>query len=165
MLSVAGAWPTWRRRREALCETYPKHFRGPRGFVGRSAYTTVTAVANLIRVPSLADERGVLTVLDGLLPFRIRRVYVIQGVPPGAVRGGHRHRRTRQALLCLSGSCEVTIRSGASDGFFQLAAAQDALVLEAADWHQIGNFTPDAVLLVLASEGYDPEDYQREPPG
>lgn len=121
-------------------------------------------MATLIRIPVFADERGVLAVVDGLLPFSIRRVYAISAVPPGAVRAGHRHRQNRQALLCLSGSCTVTVKNRNAEAIFRLASSAEALVLEAADWHRIGDFTPDAVLLVLASNGYDPEDYLGDPP-
>jgi oxalate decarboxylase/phosphoglucose isomerase-like protein (cupin superfamily) len=120
-------------------------------------------VASLIRVPVHADERGILSVVDGILPFPVRRVYAIRGVPRGAVRGGHRHRRNRQALLCLAGRCEVTVRNRGGEEVFALASAAEALLLEAADWHRIANFSADAILLVLASEGYDPDDYEPEP--
>jgi hypothetical protein len=36
------------------------------------------------------------------------------------------------------------------------------LLVEAADWHTMQNFSKDCVLLVLASEYYDMEDYVDE---
>jgi dTDP-4-dehydrorhamnose 3,5-epimerase-like enzyme len=33
------------------------------------------------------------------------------------------------------------------------------LIIEPEDWHVMRNFSKDAVLIVLASESYDPDDY------
>ena len=57
----------------------------------------------VLDLPTFADSRGVLTVIDGLLPFTANRLYWIHGVE-GQVRGGHRHHKTRQALIAISGS-------------------------------------------------------------
>jgi hypothetical protein len=57
----------------------------------------------------------------------------------------------------------VTVRNGSGERVFQLGSPAEALLLEAADWHRIEHFASEAILLVLASEPYDPEDYIREP--
>ena len=89
-------------------------------------------MAKLINLKSYHDHRGSLTVIEKELPFSIKRVYFIYDVED-FVRGGHRHKMTEQAAICL--------------------------ILYPEDWHKMYHFSPDAVLLVLASTPYDPEDY------
>ena len=75
---------------------------------------------------------------------------------------GHRHRRTRQAAICLRGSCRVDNDDGRRQESFLLDSPAKCLVLEPEDWHEMREFTPDALLMVLASEPFDPDDYIRE---
>ena len=117
----------------------------------------------MIRLARFADDRGVLSVLDGILPFPVRRVYIIDGVPPGKDRAGHRHRRNRQALVCVAGRCEARVHDGRTPTDYRLDEPGKCLLLEPTDWHLIHRFSPGAVLLVLASEPYDPSDCIREP--
>jgi hypothetical protein len=122
-------------------------------------------MAELIRIPRHADRRGALSVIDGILPFPIRRVFFLHHVPPGKERAGHGHRRTRHALVCVAGSCEVRVDGGAAgvQSWF-LDDPSHLLVLEPSDWHLLRRFSPGAVLLCLASEPYDPSDVVQEPP-
>lgn len=120
-------------------------------------------MAQLLPVPLFRDPRGALAVVDGLLPFPVRRVYAIFSMAEGSRRAGHRHRRNRQALLCLAGCCRVNVRRGAAVEDYFLDSPAQALLLEPDDWHLIGDAGPGTVLLVLASEPYDPEDYLAEP--
>lgn len=120
-------------------------------------------MAELLSVPTFRDSRGALAVVDGLLPFQIRRVYTIFWMPPDSTRAGHRHLRNRQALICLAGRCRVSVRRGGAAEDFLLGSPAQALLLEPEDWHLISETGPDTVLLVLASESYDPADYVAEP--
>jgi dTDP-4-dehydrorhamnose 3,5-epimerase-like enzyme len=120
-------------------------------------------VANLIQLPVFRDERGALTVLGDCLPFEVKRVYFIHSIPAGAERGGHRHRRNRQALICVSGKCEVIVRGNGEEGRYLLNSRDQCLLLEPSDWHVLREFSADAVLLVAASEPYNPSDYVCEP--
>jgi dTDP-4-dehydrorhamnose 3,5-epimerase-like enzyme len=118
---------------------------------------------NEIDIPTFTDRRGSLSVVDNLLPFQVRRWYYLYAPAPGVTRAGHRHHRTRQALVCLAGACEVYVHDGIREHVFRLGRPDRGLILEAADWHLIRDFSPAAVLLVLASESYDPADYIDEP--
>lgn len=121
-------------------------------------------MAHLISLPTRADSRGSLTVIEKLLPFEIKRVFYIYGVPdPSVVRGGHRHRKNIQALVSVSGSCVISTDVAGAKGRFVLDSPEKCLILEPRDWHTMGGFTKDCVLLVMASENYDPADYVREP--
>jgi dTDP-4-dehydrorhamnose 3,5-epimerase-like enzyme len=118
-------------------------------------------MAREIALPTHRDERGSLTVIEGLLSFTIARVYFMYDCG-GSKRGGHRHKKTRQALVCVRGRCTVDWENEFESGSAMLINPQTLLVLEPEDWHVMHDFSSDAVLLVLASEIYDPNDYVNE---
>ncbi|HEY3491081.1 MAG TPA: FdtA/QdtA family cupin domain-containing protein [Candidatus Deferrimicrobiaceae bacterium] len=120
-------------------------------------------MAFLLDIPTFEDRRGSLSVLDADLPFPVRRIYYIYGTAPGVTRAGHRHKVNRQLLVCVAGRCEIRVNDGSGDRSFPLENPHTGLLLDASDWHLIRNLSPDAVLLVMASEAYDPGDYIDEP--
>jgi dTDP-4-dehydrorhamnose 3,5-epimerase-like enzyme len=115
-------------------------------------------MASEIGLPTHRDSRGKLTVIDKILPFPIARVYYIHDCG-GTTRGGHRHKKTRQALVCMKGSCTVDWSNGTESGSTRLVSPGRLLIVEPEDWHLMRDFSEDAILLVLASESYDPNDY------
>jgi dTDP-4-dehydrorhamnose 3,5-epimerase-like enzyme len=115
-------------------------------------------MAFLIQLPSHADKRGNLTVIEKEIPFGIKRLFYIYGVDD-SVRGGHRHQSTIQAAICLHGSCEVFSNNGILSQTFILDHPNKCLIIYPEDWHTMQKFSSDAVLLVLASTAFDPEDY------
>ena len=119
-------------------------------------------MANLIQLKSFKDDRGNLTVIEKDIPFAIQRIFYIYGVDD-SVRGGHRHHKTIQAAICLHGKCMVSSNDGDIKEDFILDHPEKCLILNPADWHTMHDFTPDAVLLVLASTAFDPDDYIFEP--
>ena len=121
-------------------------------------------MAQLIRLKTHTDKRGQLTVVQDEIPFAIMRTYYIQGVPDTTIqRGGHRHKKSWQALICLSGSCEIYNNDGISENIFTLNSPDICLILEPKDWHTMQQFSKDAVLLVFASTKYDVDDYIDQP--
>ena len=113
--------------------------------------------SKIIKIPTFEDKRGFLTVVENLLPFSIKRVYWIYGSDKN-VRGGHRHKITRQALVALSGYVELKINDGIKESFFILDDPCKCIIIEPREWHKM-NFKNNAVLLVLASNKYDKSDY------
>jgi hypothetical protein len=116
----------------------------------------------ILTLPSHVDPRGGLTVLEKEIPFPIRRVFVIHSVPGDVRRGGHRHKRTRQALLCIGGSCTVDCQTPSTQSSYVLDRPDRCLLLEPDDFHWMHSFSPSAVLVVLASEPFDSDDYIHE---
>lgn len=112
------------------------------------------------------DERGKLIVMEGLtpkIPFDVKRTFFIFDTTPGTVRGKHAHHKNRQMLVCVSGAC--TIECEFPDGQrrdYRLDWPDKGLLVEGMIWHNMKEFSKDAVLLVLASEKYDPADYVRD---
>lgn len=119
-------------------------------------------MAHLIELKTLSDARGNLTVIENEIPFKVKRLFYIYGVDD-SVRGGHRHHTTTQAAICINGSCIVSNDDGMKKDDFLLDHPKKCLILNPEDWHTMHHFTPDAVLLVLASTTFDAADYIYEP--
>jgi dTDP-4-dehydrorhamnose 3,5-epimerase-like enzyme len=118
-------------------------------------------MAHIINLPIFSDDRGSLVVLEKQLPFKIKRIYYVFGVT--AKRGGHRHKKSIQALICLGGSCEIYVNNGEEEQTILLNNESKCLVIEPKDWHTMDNFSENAILLVFASEFYDVGDYIDKP--
>jgi dTDP-4-dehydrorhamnose 3,5-epimerase-like enzyme len=112
----------------------------------------------LIDLKTFTDTRGNLTVIEKTIPFEIKRIFYIYGVD-NSIRGGHRHHKTVQAAVCLRGSCTIYNNDGYTEQEYILNSPSQCLILEPRDWHKMYNFTEDAILMILASEYFDPNDY------
>jgi len=119
-------------------------------------------MAALINLPTFSDDRGKLTAIEKIIPFNVKRIYYIYDVN-NSVRGGHRHKKTIQALVCISGSCKVQCTNGFINKDYILDSPSKCLVVNPEDYHLMKEFTRDAILLVLASEFFDEKDYIDEP--
>jgi len=115
-------------------------------------------VAYLINLKTFCDRRGNLTVIEKIIPFDIKRIFYIYGVD-SSVRGKHRHKKTIQAATCIQGKCTIWNNDGKNKEEFVLDSPDKCLILEPTDWHKMYNFSPDAILMVLASEYFDYNDY------
>jgi hypothetical protein len=115
-------------------------------------------MAHLIDLTTFTDVRGNLTVIEKGIPFDIKRIFYIYGVND-EVRGGHRHHTTTQAAICLKGSCTIYNCDNIREDVFVLDAPSKCLLLNPEDWHQMYDFSADAILMVLASTLFDPADY------
>lgn len=111
----------------------------------------------------LGDHRGQLVAIEGQqdVPFEVKRVFYIYGTQPGVPRGQHSHHQTRQYLIAVNGSCKVTLDDGKQTITYDLNQPNIGLLQDALVWGTMHDFTPDCVLLVLASEHYDEADYIR----
>jgi hypothetical protein len=116
-------------------------------------------MAQLIELEQIVEAKGSLVAINKVLPFEIRRVYYIFGTPEDVSRGGHKHIKNIQGLICVQGSCAVEVDNEKIQGTYVLDRPNKCLILYPEDWHVMNRFTRDAILLVLASEYYDPTDY------
>ena len=115
-------------------------------------------MAKLIDLKTFTDKRGNLTVIEKVIPFDVKRIFYIYGVDD-SIRGGHRHHKTVQAAICLKGECKISNNDGTKQETFHLDRPDKCLILEPQDWHQMFEFSPDAILMVLASEYFESKDY------
>jgi dTDP-4-dehydrorhamnose 3,5-epimerase-like enzyme len=126
----------------------------------------MTANIQTLEFPILGDDRGKLIALEALserIPFDVKRVYYIFDTTWGTVRGKHAHKKLKQILICVSGAC--TISCELFDGTkteYRLDCPTKGLLIEGMVWHEMKDFSKDAVLLVLASEHYNEADYIRD---
>ena len=118
----------------------------------------------LIPLPTFEDMRGTLSVGEvGLqLPFQPQRWFLVYDVPSKEVRGEHAHRTLHQFLVCTHGSCSVMVDDGENRAAFVLDRPGLGVCIPPLVWAAQYLFSPDAVLLVLASAAYDPADYIRD---
>ena len=117
---------------------------------------------DLIKLVTFDEKRGCLTVIEDVLPFDIKRIFYIYNVDD-SVRGRHRHHKTIQAVICLEGSCIIRNNNNKIQEEFVLDSPEKCLIIYPEDFHEMYNFTPKAILMVLASEKFDPDDYIFEP--
>ena len=117
----------------------------------------MTSHLTIINLPTFSDSKGVLTVIEEKLPFRVFRTFWIYG-SDGQTRGGHRHIHNRLALVALSGEVHLYVNDGVASETVSLTAPDQCLLLEPKDWHSM-TFGTGAVLLVMASHPYDRSDY------
>lgn len=115
-------------------------------------------MAYLIDLTTFTDKRGNLTVIEDQIPFDIKRIFYIYGVDD-SIRGGHRHYNTVQAAICIKGICTVRNYNGTKKNIYLLDAPHKCLIIKPEDWHEMYAFSPDAILMVLASTKFDKTDY------
>lgn len=111
----------------------------------------------VLKLPSFSDARGQLSVIEDVLPFQIKRLYWIYAAD-GKIRGGHRHRQTRQALISVHGEVVVHMDDGLHVEDIRLDSPDKCLLVEPKDWHTM-SFGSSAVLLVIASHPFDRNEY------
>lgn len=110
------------------------------------------------------DDRGQLVALEEFkdIPFRIKRVYYMYDTGEGVVRGHHAHKSLQQILICIHGSCKIRLDNGRETKVVPLEKPYEGLYVSNIMWREMFDFSPDAVLMVLASELYDEADYIRD---
>ena len=114
----------------------------------------------LVSLPQFAEYRGTLLPFDfETMPFRPQRVFIINNVPAGTVRGEHAHRRGQQLLVRLAGEIRVELQRGSYSDTVSLASSDIGLLVPAGVWAAQTYVTPDSVLLVLCSDRYDAASY------
>lgn len=110
------------------------------------------------------DERGMLVALEehNDIPFKIKRVYYMYDTKEGVRRGFHAHKSLEQILICIHGSCKILLDNGFEKKTVSLEKPYEGLYIANDIWREMFDFSPDAVLMVLASELYDESDYIRD---
>ena len=128
--------------------------------------STATTVAGVMlhRLPFVQDLRGMLSAgeVGKQLPFDVKRYFLVFGVSSKEVRGEHAHRKLHQFLVCVHGRCHVVADDGDTRQEFILDNPTVGIYLPPMVWATQYKYTEDAVLLVLASEPYDSDDYIRD---
>ena len=113
------------------------------------------------KLKTFTDKRGSLTIIEEgkEVPFNIQRVYWIHDVPQGEERGKHSNTVSSEYVIAVSGSIEITLEDKNGRQTYLLDSKDKGLLIPPNTWDEIRNFSPDAVLLVLASHTYDESTY------
>ena len=118
----------------------------------------------LIEFKSFVDDRGSLIAIEkgNNSPFEIKRVYYSFDNKDEAERGFHAHLNLRQIAIAAAGSCTFVLDDGETRKEIVLDNPSEGLLIESLTWREMKNFSHDCVLIILASEEYDEDDYIRD---
>ncbi|QPF32211.1 FdtA/QdtA family cupin domain-containing protein [Acinetobacter lwoffii] len=121
------------------------------------------SLVKLINLPNFGDDRGGLVAIESnqSIPFAVKRLYYIFNTVDKP-RGFHAHIDLKQVAICLKGSCRFILDDGHQKEEIVLNSAAQGLLIEGLTWREMHDFSVDCVLLVLASEHYDENDYIRD---
>lgn len=117
-----------------------------------------------LELPSSPGTGGVgsIAALEGCIPFNVRRVYHLYGVPVGASRGGHAHRELRQVLIPITGSFDVILDDGNDSFRVKLKRSSLGLLIGKMIWRELESFSEGSVCMVAASAAFRESDYYRD---
>jgi acetyltransferase-like isoleucine patch superfamily enzyme/dTDP-4-dehydrorhamnose 3,5-epimerase-like enzyme len=120
--------------------------------------------ATVTTLPLVLDMRGSLSVaeFDKNLPFTPKRFFTIFNVPNERVRGEHAHKTLHQFLVCVKGACSVVVDDGKSRREVRLDKPNLGIYIPPMVWATQYKYSADAIVLVIASDNYDPADYIRD---
>lgn len=123
----------------------------------------VSGVA-LVELPQVTDPRGSLTFgeFPSHLPFVPMRIFMVSDVPGRKIRGEHAHRELHQLLICAHGEVTVVVDDGTATQELVLDRPDVGLHLAPMVWGTQHEFSADCVMIVMASDVYDADDYIRD---
>jgi UDP-2-acetamido-3-amino-2,3-dideoxy-glucuronate N-acetyltransferase len=148
----------------SYCDAEPAAARAAaRATVARTGKSRVDGVF-LRELAAVEDLRGKLVAgeIESFLPFRVKRFFMVHGVPGREVRGQHAHRKCHQFLVCVRGNCRLIADDGRRREEFLLDRPALGVYLPPMTWGVQFDYSPDAALLVFASHPYDAKDYIRD---
>ena len=118
----------------------------------------------IIHLDKIIDHRGNLSVVEQFkeIPFDIKRVYWVYDVPAGEYRGGHAHRSLSQFIVAAGGSFYVNTDDGKEKKTFFLNHPYTGLFIPPGIWRTLDDFSSGALVLVMASDFFDENDYIRD---
>lgn len=120
--------------------------------------------AYFIKLPLIAEkERGSLCFgeVKKAIPFTIKRFFYIFNVPKGKSRGDHANKKTDQVLLCLKGKVKIELDDGTNRDKLILTKPNFGIFVGKMIWRRMIFLEENTILLVLASDYYNKNDYIR----
>ncbi len=118
-----------------------------------------------IKLQKITDGRdGILCIAENgkQIDFEIKRVFFIYNLnSENSIRGKHAHKQLKQAVFCIQGKCTVILNDGMSEKKYFLDTPEIGLFIDKMIWSEFKNFDDNSILLVLASDNYDENDYIR----
>lgn len=96
------------------------------------------------------------------LGFEVKRAFWLTQVPAGELRGHHAHRESILATFAVKGRFLLHLDDGLAKQTVPLEDPAHGLVVGRFVWHDLLEFEPGTVVLVLASSLYEESDYIRD---
>jgi dTDP-4-dehydrorhamnose 3,5-epimerase-like enzyme len=97
------------------------------------------------------------------VPFAIKRFYFINHLYNSrTIRGWHAHKNLQQIILCLNGSFQLTLDDGRIKQKILMNDPYSGVYLGPNVWRVMTKFSPDCVILAVASDFYKESDYIRD---
>ena len=126
-------------------------------------YNKSKKLYDIIKLPYIEDERGYLSFAESnrQIPFQIKRIYYMGKLIFSGNRGHHAHKKTVQVLFCLKGSALIKFDDGKNKSEIKLDKPNIGVTIPNLVWHSMEDFAKDTLILVLASEPYNEQDYIR----
>ncbi|MGN0730482.1 MAG: sugar 3,4-ketoisomerase [Treponema sp.] len=120
-------------------------------------------LCRLLEFNEKGDDRGKLVIVEGSrdVPFEIKRLFYIYGSDNDVVRGKHANRDSEFVVINVSGTSKVMVTDGKEKRVVELTKPRQGVYLPKMVWKEMYDFSPDSVLLVLASTHYDGGEYIR----
>ena len=100
------------------------------------------------------DELGDAQINPG---FEVKRIFFVDNMPVGAIRGQHAHKTETEFLYVVKGRFYVKITSGIKCDKI-LTQGQSAVSLPEA-WTKVKSLTSDGIVLAFLSEEYNPSGF------
>lgn len=125
----------------------------------------VINIAQMLEFSQKGDERGHLVIVEGNydIPFDIKRIFYIYGSDHDVVRGQHANRKSQFVLINVAGTSKVKVKDGkGNEAVYSLNRPHTGVYLPNMMWKDMYDFSEDSVLLCLASEHYEAEEYIRD---
>ena len=107
---------------------------------------------------------GSISIINGShdLPFEIQRVYYINHLENcQSIRGKHAHKKLNQVIFCINGSFVLSLDDGKQKQDILMWRDNLGVILGPELWHTMHSFSSGCILLVVASDYYDENDYIR----
>ena len=118
----------------------------------------------IFNLPKIEDKRGNLSFFENnsQIPFSIKRTYLINDVPGGALRGSHAFKESQEFIVALSGSFDVVLHDGIEEKVFSLNRSYNGLYIPKMYWRRLENFSTNSLSLIVSSIYYTDKDYIRD---
>ena len=131
----------------------------------RSKVRETVAGCRVIRIKTVpTEDAGALSFFEAErdIPFEIKRIYYISGVPEGVRRGFHAHKELKQLLFCPYGRIQLILENRHGREEIELSDPSVGVVIDECSWREMLWLQKDSVLCVAASDYYKTEDYIRD---
>jgi len=100
--------------------------------------------------------------LNAIFPST-KRIYVLHSMAKNFISGNHAHKKLEQIVLPIHGSFKISLDNGVEkEAIYLSSETAKGIKIFAGVWRVLSEFSPNCVVLVLASENFDQDDYIRD---